>query len=75
MIGACESFTSFPATHTGTVTSSSGQAVASFDGADSLGSTGFYNFGYTVEVEEGNEISRVHVSGKASATCTADNTI
>jgi hypothetical protein len=76
VIGACNAFTAFPVTHVTTV-GNNGDPVALFEGTDNhtLDSTGFYNLSYTVEAQDGERVSHVHFSGKASVICTAANAL
>jgi hypothetical protein len=73
VLGACNTFSSFPVTHTATVTMN-GVEIGSFEGADNstIDSTGFYNLSYTIEAADGaGGVSQFHVSGKVTATCSA----
>jgi hypothetical protein len=75
VFGACNAFAAFPVTHVTTVGNES--VLGSFEGTDNhtLDSTGFYHLSYTVEAQDGDRISHVHFSGKASVTCTAANAL
>jgi hypothetical protein len=67
--GACDTFSSFPITHTATV-SAGGTAAGVFEGTDNttLDSTGFYNVSYFVVADHGG-MSHFTFSGKVTVTC------